>query len=425
MSLLPERIVFLGNKPRNCMDKMVVLPIDLAIIIILASPKQESTSSRSIKINCQEISSIKNKHIAARPSSISFNSTQNQSKAIFLIKKPSLRDSIILLKRHLSSASSKNNLNKLNIFRTPPANSIIVNSKQEMTPREMHSQFNPPVNSQLPQKMEKIKFLICSPQPMMNNWQILSSLLKQKTSNCLPVKKSYQKQETLNFVSTYKNILLSAKKMYRTGRRLNHQKLAIWVCHSQLMITSIWHFSTLSQLASHPSTGIITLELILIIFFTKHHPQTYEILSFILQTWRVLFSSVDANNYFSGPQDRSVTFVRCPEWINYVRWYLLISNSQLFLSYLDWVDQDPKTQFFYHLTQKQIACFAQGSRTHNWQHHYVQQKYEPWIKKDKLFCWDFLCPRSIRLHLTLLKVKDEDSSCWSLENKPHLHELFW
>jgi len=165
---LLERIVFLGSKTLNYRPLVVALPIDLIIIIALANPKLESISSRSIKINYLEISSLQNKHIAAKTSSISFNSTQNLSKIILLTKKLNQKDYIIPPKRHLSSASSNNNLMKLKKHKIQITNSTIVNFRQEMIQKEMRSPLNLPVSLQLLPKMPKMNFSTCFPQHTMS-----------------------------------------------------------------------------------------------------------------------------------------------------------------------------------------------------------------------------------------------------------------
>ena len=146
ISLLPEKIAFLGNRSQNYSPRAVVQAIDLIIVTALASRKLESTWSKSIKINYQEISSTKRKHTVATTSSISSNSTQNPSKIILLIKKHSQKDYIILPKKPPSLASLKNTLNKPKIFRILTASSTIVNSKQEMTLKEMLFLHNLPEN---------------------------------------------------------------------------------------------------------------------------------------------------------------------------------------------------------------------------------------------------------------------------------------
>ena len=156
--------------------------------------------------------------------------------------------------------------------------------------------------------------------------------------------------------------------------------------------------------------------LITAIVFNKHYHHwsrhTSEILSFILQTWRVLFSSLEANISFYGPQERSVTFVLWPEWMNFIGNFLptLSFLLSILCSYSN--GRYPRKLSFCRLILRQIACCVQDSRLKCLQNRYDPQKCEAKSKLSYFFADISYVPK---VYITILSPWEQKKRTFFVE----------
>lgn len=113
--------------------------VETKIIIDLANQREESISLKSIKISFPSTSSPKDS--IQQGTSHQWNSTcpKTYNKPHKNIKRQNHKDCITPLKKHHSSAISKNNRQTILINQTVEPNYTTVNLKQEMNLSEMHS----------------------------------------------------------------------------------------------------------------------------------------------------------------------------------------------------------------------------------------------------------------------------------------------